>query len=89
MFKDSEVQKGFNSDINIGGKRYHIQTEDWGESRSCLITQVFRNGAVIKSFKLSYADALKSGPVSQRAALRLAMEMQHYQILDLVQSGQL
>lgn len=81
--------KGYNTDITVSGVRYHVQTEDWGVENPFLVTRIFRNGAVVKSYKASYEKALRSGPVSMKKALAEALKKQHTQILDLLQSGQL
>jgi hypothetical protein len=82
------LEKGFNSDVVSNGITYHIQTEDWGHENPFLVSRVFRNGAVIKTIKTSYLEALESGPLSQSESIRLAMREQHHQILDLIYSGQ-
>jgi hypothetical protein len=83
------LEKGFNTDISVEGAQYHIQTEDWGETNPFLVTRVFREGAVLKSFKTSYREVLAKAPKSDRQAIRLAMREQHERILDRVISGQL
>jgi len=82
------LEKGFNSDVTSDGVTYHIQTEDWGQENPFLVSRVFRNGAVMKTIKTSYDDAMQSGPRSQAESIRLAMREQHHQILDLIYSGQ-
>ncbi|MCB0348844.1 MAG: hypothetical protein KDD37_08405 [Bdellovibrionales bacterium] len=82
------MEKGFNSDVTSDGVTYHIQTEDWGRENPYLVSRVFRNGAVIKTIKTAYEEALKSGPSSHSESIRLAMREQHHQILDLINSGQ-
>lgn len=86
---DTNVEKGYNSDVLIGGLSYHIQTEDWGYSNPFFVSRVFCNGAVVKSVKTSYASVLPEGPSSDRQAIRYALRFQHEQILDLLISGQL
>ncbi|MGE0632787.1 MAG: hypothetical protein AB7O96_10280 [Pseudobdellovibrionaceae bacterium] len=78
-----------NSDISVQGIGFHVQTEDWGHANPFIVSRVFKNGAVVKSIKTSYMEALKSGPRSDREAIQLAIHHQHSQILDLVLSGQL
>lgn len=82
------MQKGYNSDIEVGGYSYHVQTEDWGRQNPFIVTQVFKNGAVIKNIKTPYLEALSKGPVSDERAIRLAMKDQHQRILDHLLSGQ-
>lgn len=81
--------KGFNSDIRFSGTAYHIQTEDWGRENPFVVSQVFCNGAVVKSIKTAYAEILPKGPASDEKAIQLAMKIQHQEILDLLVSGKL
>jgi len=83
------MQKGFNSDLQVRGKSYHIQTEDWGQQNPFVVTRVFCGGAVLKTFKTPYAEALRGGPTNQAEAVRLALRQQHHRILDQLLSGQL
>lgn len=84
------MEKGYNSDIRILGDLYHIQTEDWGLDLNLIVTRVFKNGAVIKSFKTSYDPYLKLlSPMHRRTRLRESLRIQHLKILDLLQSGQI
>jgi hypothetical protein len=83
------LEKGFNSDVSWKGNSFHVQTEDWGRQNPFLVSRVFRDGAVVKSIKTSYLEVLPRGPVSDAKAIKLAMKIQHQQILDLLLSGQL
>jgi len=83
------LEKGFNSDVSWMGTVYHVQTEDWGVDNPYLVSRVFRNGAVMKSIKTSYQEILPRGPVQSSQNIRLAMKIQHQQILDLLLSGKL
>jgi hypothetical protein len=83
------VEKGFNSDISYLGTQYHVQTEDWGCDNPYLVSRVFCHGAVVKSVRTAYDEVLPEGPRSEAKAIRLAMKVQHQQILDLLLSGKL
>lgn len=85
----SQIEKGFNTDIVLWGAPYHIQTEDWGLKNPHLVSRIFKNGAVVKSIKTSYVDVLPKGVHSGRESVRLAMEIQHQKILDLLRKGQM
>jgi hypothetical protein len=54
-----------------------------------LVSRVFHNGAVVKSIKTAYHEVLPQGPRTEARAIRLAMKIQHQQILDLLLSGKL
>lgn len=83
------MEKGFNSDVSWLGTEYHVQTEDWGAANPYLVSRVFHNGAVVKSFKTSYQEVLPKGTSTESKTIRLAMKIQHQEILDLLLSGKL
>ncbi len=83
------MEKGFNSDVNWLGTQYHVQTEDWGARNPFLVSRVFHNGAVVKSIKTAYEEVLPKTFPAETRAIRLAMKIQHQQILDLLLSGKL
>ena len=81
--------KGFNSDIVVKGKNYHVQSEDWGRDKASLVSRVFQNGAVIKTIKISYSEALNSGPVNDTEALKQALRRKHTRVLDDLTAGRI
>lgn len=81
------IQKGYNSDIEVSGINYHVQTEDWGGGSAVIVTQVFKNGAVVKNIKTSYSEAALDAKLHDERAIRLAMKDQHQRILDHLLSG--
>lgn len=83
------MEKGFNSDVAWLGGQYHVQTEDWGATNPYFVSRVYHNGAVVKSVKTSYEEVLPQGRQAESKTIRLAMKIQHQQILDLLLSGQL
>ena len=90
------LMKGFNSDICFKGCSYHIQTEDWGELKSSIVTKVFKNGAVVKTVTSSYRDFISTGNNSsidnnsdKLSCIQMAMQSQHRTVLTLLHSGQL
>ena len=78
------MQKGYNSNISVRGKDYHIQTEDWGDKNPFIVTRVFHNGAVVKSVKTHYLDVFQNGPVNDLKAIELALKKQHQSVMDQV-----
>ncbi len=83
------MQKGFNSDISYKGMTYHVQTEDWGVENPFFVSQVFRQGAVLRTIKIPYTKVLPRGTSSDAKAISVALETQHFSVLDLLVSGQL
>ncbi len=75
--------QGFNSDITVKGQSYHIQTEDWGQNNPYLVTRIFKQGAVIKTFKTHYSEVLLTQNFEPNV-LSLALKNQHYRILDQI-----
>jgi hypothetical protein len=83
------MQKGYNSDVQVKGKSYHVQTEDWGRENPFLVSRIFVNGAVLKTIKVSYDDALKLESIRDIDALKNALKKQHNRILDQLFTGDL
>lgn len=79
--------KGYNSDIQVRGQTYHVQTEDWGSQNPFLVSRIFCNGAVVKTIKTPHEDAIKSGSIKQSEALQQALKQQHNRVLDQLMSG--
>ena len=50
---------GENSDLVIRGEKFHVQTEDWGRNGHVIVARIFKNGTVIKTYKLPY-EKIKS-----------------------------
>lgn len=73
---------GENTDIYINGELLHIQTEDWGLREAALITRVFKNGAVIKTFKLPYAKIVSYEQAQNRRKSLLHL---HQFVIDKMQ----
>ncbi len=71
--------QGENSDLFINGSKIHIQTEDWGPDKKILISRVFKNGSVHKTFKLSYEKISQVDVASYR---RKALEKLHQTVID-------
>lgn len=80
--------KGYNSDIVIGDKSYHIQTEDWGVQNPFIVTRVFRQGAVVKTVKTAYSEFLPNQHYDA-TLVEQALKLQHYRILDQLSRQQL
>lgn len=81
------MQKGFNSDINVRGQKYHVQTEDWGTQNPFLVSRIFCNGAVLKTIKTPYETVLRLGSSQSDEAIKLALRRQHSNIIDTLMAG--
>ena len=80
------MEAGLNSDIKVGDRDFHIQTEDWGWDTPFIVTKIFCQGAVLKSIKVSYQEVLQS-PFPSEQSIRTAIQKQHQEILDRLISG--
>ena len=73
--------KGENSDLFIKGLNIHVQTEDWGFEKAVLMSRVFKNGSVHKTFKLPYEKIPQAELESQRLK---AVAKLHQTVIDWV-----
>lgn len=71
--------EGENSDLYINGRKVHIQTEDWGNEKKVLVSRVFKDGSVHKTFKLSYDKIEKSESTVER---KKALSRLHQIVID-------
>lgn len=81
------MQKGFNSDINVRGQKFHVQTEDWGVQNPFLVSRIFCNGAVLQTIKTPYDSVLRMGSAQTEEAIKLALHRQHSTIIDALMTG--
>lgn len=70
----SSLARGMNEELRVGSRLFHIQTEDLGESKSQIRTQVFERGRVIFSKEVAYGMKLGDGRVLSR---QQQVEYQH------------
>ena len=81
------MNKGYNSDLSVRGKQYHVQTEDWGFANPFIVSRIFCNGAVLKTIKTPHQEALRGGPVNDQQAIGQALRRQHHQVMDDLLTG--
>lgn len=77
---------GINTDIEHGGKTYHVQTEDGGHRNPVIVTHLFAGGAILSSKKVSYADVVKTGPNPD--VIREMMKEQHQGMIKSLTAGE-
>ena len=82
------MQAGLNSDLQVNGRAFHVQTEDWGWENPFIVTKIFSQGAVVKSIKVTYKEVLAT-PFFNDRSIGEAIEKQHQEILDRLISGHL
>ncbi|MBI3121622.1 MAG: hypothetical protein HYZ03_04985 [candidate division NC10 bacterium] len=76
---------GLNSNVSHDGVEYHVQTEDLGRQNPCILTLVFRAGAIIAREKVNYRDALGEG--APEARIKHFMDQQHHRVIQSLQAG--
>lgn len=76
---------GFNTNIDVNGEGYHVQTEDLGRGNPFILTLVYRAGAIITRIKTNYRDLLGEKP--GEADIRSLMERQHARMIRQVRTG--
>jgi len=82
------MQAGLNSDIQVQGRDFHIQTEDWGWKNPFIVTKIFSQGQVLRSIKSPYKEVVGT-TLFDDSSIRRALKDQHHKILDRLVSGQL
>jgi MinD-like ATPase involved in chromosome partitioning or flagellar assembly len=70
----SSLARGLNEELRVGTRLLHIQTEDLGELKAQIRTQVFESGRVIFSKELAYGMKLADGRILVR---QQQVEYQH------------
>jgi TonB family protein len=77
---------GFNSDIEHGGKVFHVQTEERGADNPVVITLVYCGGEIVTSIEASYAD-LFDEESSPEGEIRRRMSDQHQGLIRDIRRG--
>jgi hypothetical protein len=78
---------GYNTNVSWNGSTYHVQTEDEGTEKASLITNVFKDGAILLSKRSSYKDLLSDGFDSFILTQRLLK--QHKLICAAIERGRI
>jgi hypothetical protein len=76
---------GFNTDVQQGGKTYHVQTEDKGLQNPIIETLIYMGGEILAARRTSYADLLKKGMDEKEVAERI--ETQHNRMILDIREG--
>jgi len=79
---------GHNSNVKVGERLYHVQTEDRGTSHAVIDTMVYHSGRVLHRRANSYADLLPLD-AEREEALKQRVSAQHHAILEELRSGTL
>lgn len=77
------VVSGENSDLVIRGIRFHIQTEDWGFDAKVFVSRIFKDGTVVKTYKVAYEKVPK---VVDPTVRRKAVQRLHQLVVEKAQT---
>jgi hypothetical protein len=82
------MSSGFNTDVQVGDRVYHVQTEDRGPTHPVIDTAVYQSGRVLHRRSLDYSQ---SSSASDFNAERLAtrVEEQHRAVIEDLRTGAL
>jgi hypothetical protein len=79
------LRSGLNSDVERGGKTYHVQTEDGGIVNPVILTRLFSNGVLLSQRKTGYVYLLEREDLSD--VVDRLMREQHQAVVTDLQQG--
>ncbi len=82
------MSSGFNTDVRVGQRVYHVQTEDRGPNRPLIDTVVYQNGRVTHRRRYDYKHFVGSAEFSPQG-LRERVEEQHRCVIEDLRAGTL
>jgi hypothetical protein len=82
------MSSGFNTDVRVGEKIFHVQTEDRGPSHPVIDTAVYQNGRVVHRRSSNYLEFAASAD-SSIEGVRQRVEEQHRAVIQELRSGAL
>lgn len=77
---------GHNSNVQVGGTNYHVQTEDRGSGHPFIDTTVYCGGRVVHRRTTGYADLLNADG-DRQTLLQKRVEEQHRTVIDEIRGG--
>ena len=80
------MSSGFNTDIRVDDRVFHVQTEDRGPSHPVIDTVVYQSGRILHRRSSSYEHFAASAEFSAEG-LRDRVEEQHRQVIDDLRDG--
>jgi hypothetical protein len=82
------MSSGFNTDVTLGERVLHVQTEDRGPQHPRIDTVVYRNGHILHRQTSDYAEFAEAADFSAEA-LKQRVEGQHRQVIESLRAGSL
>jgi hypothetical protein len=82
------MSSGFNTDVKIGDRVFHVQTEDRGPGNAVIDTTVYREGHILHRRTSSYKQEAVMASFSPEDLSR-RVEEQHRAVMEAIRSGAL
>jgi hypothetical protein len=79
---------GHNTNVTLGSRTFHVQTEDRGEPHALIDSTVFYQGRVLHRRTNNYFDLLPMN-AEHEEALKMRVEEQHRVVIEEMRSGKL
>ncbi len=76
---------GFNTDVKHGGRVFHVQTEDKGESNPKIESLIYVGGQILDSIRFDYSEKIIDG--FDEALITQLMEDQHRRVIRDIKVG--
>jgi hypothetical protein len=80
------MSSGFNTDVSVGERVFHVQTEDRGPVKPVIDTVVYQNGRVLHRRAFNYGPFMDS-PEFNAEVLRQRVEEHHRSVIEDLRSG--
>jgi hypothetical protein len=78
---DVSSRIGLNTNLTVADREYHVQTEDLGLQRTCIVTHVFaKNGQVVLKLRFDYGKYV--GHPNLGSIVPRAMQAQHVSVMQ-------
>ena len=82
------MSSGFNTDVRVGERVFHVQTEDRGPTPPVIDTAIYQNGRVLLRRSSSY-EQLVDTPGFSADAVRQRVAEQHSAVIEELRTGTL
>ncbi len=76
---------GFNTDVKHGGRVFHVQTEDKGQSNPKIESLIYVGGQILDSIRFDYSEKIVDG--FDEALITQLMEDQHRRVIRDIKVG--
>jgi hypothetical protein len=76
---------GFNTDVKHGGRLFHVQTEDKGESNPKIESLIYVGGQILDSIRFDYSEKIVEG--FDETLITQLMEDQHRRVIRDIKVG--